>query len=262
MDASKIIVTLETSTASHKTTLSTLTSRPSHLADYLKSLFRRNSDASSVYSRTSEYCDSPDTSFNSIFHHHLESSGLLPQSSTHMHIFLDRASASYEHILAFLRSPPSTIDYTTTLPHAIQLHTYSTARIEALVALRDEARYLGLDDLHKLCVEELRTRQPRTHTRGADSMSSTGSIRSTHTMRDRDSGERTLVSSERDGHGRDSLGSGSGSTKSARSRSSDVASLGPLSSPSPSLQQKLADRGRKDAQGVFSLRSRGTANWL
>jgi len=98
IDASKIIVTLETCTATHKTTLSTLTSRPSHLADYLKSLLQpgRDSDAVSVHSRTSEYfCSTPDTAFNSIFHNHLTASGLIPHFASSIHIFLDRPSAPY-----------------------------------------------------------------------------------------------------------------------------------------------------------------------
>ena len=96
IDMSKIIVTLETCTATHRTTLTTLTSRPSHLANYLKSLFRSYRDsAASLQSQTSEYAGSPDTAFNSIFHQHLASSGLLPQSATNVHLFLDRPSAPY-----------------------------------------------------------------------------------------------------------------------------------------------------------------------
>ena len=89
MDPSKIIVALETSTATHRTTMSTLTSRPSHLASYLLGLFPPSeSDSQSTYSTRSDV----DSSFNSIFHHHLASSGVL-QASTNLHIFLDRPSA-------------------------------------------------------------------------------------------------------------------------------------------------------------------------
>ena len=93
IDFSKLLVTLETCTATHRTTFGTLTSRPSRLASYLKSLF----------SDTDEELDpeadplSPqaeDGSFNSIFHNHLTSSGLLSPSAFNVHIFLDRASPS------------------------------------------------------------------------------------------------------------------------------------------------------------------------
>lgn len=90
LDPAKIIVSLETSTATHRTTMSTLISRPSHLASYLLGLFpSAESDAQSVYSTTSEV----DSSFNSIFNHHLASTGILSQASTNLHIFLDRPSA-------------------------------------------------------------------------------------------------------------------------------------------------------------------------
>lgn len=92
IDFSKVLVTLETCTATHRTTLNTLISRPSYLASYLKSLFadvdeELDADAASLYSGTEN------GSFNSIFHNHLTSSGLLPPSSFNVHIFLDRASA-------------------------------------------------------------------------------------------------------------------------------------------------------------------------
>jgi hypothetical protein len=88
IDSSKIIVTLETCTASHRTTLDTLMSRPSHLSSYISSLFRESrseSDGSSVYSNASDDM--------STFRHHLISQGLLPKALFTMHIFLDRPSA-------------------------------------------------------------------------------------------------------------------------------------------------------------------------
>lgn len=95
IDRSKIIVSLETDTKTYRTTLNTLTSRPSFLSAYLNTLLRprRDSDAESVYSHLSDVPSTPDDTFNSIFHNHLTSSGLLPQSSSSMHIFLDRPSA-------------------------------------------------------------------------------------------------------------------------------------------------------------------------
>lgn len=96
IDPSKIIVSLETGTSTHRTTLTTLTSRPSHLASYLKSLLVKadsDSDTMSVTSHMSEVPATHDNSFNSIFHQHLASSGLLSQASSNIHVFLDRPSA-------------------------------------------------------------------------------------------------------------------------------------------------------------------------
>ena len=90
LDPSRIIVSLETSTATQRTTMSTLISRPSHLASYLLGLFpSTEEDTRSVYSTASDV----DSSFNSIFNHHLASSGILKHASTNLQIFLDRPSA-------------------------------------------------------------------------------------------------------------------------------------------------------------------------
>lgn len=93
IDFSKLIVTLETCTATHRTTFSTLTSRPSRLATYLISLF---SDIDEELDPEAASLSSPaeNGSFHSIFHHHLTSSGLLSPSTFNVHIFLDRASPS------------------------------------------------------------------------------------------------------------------------------------------------------------------------
>jgi hypothetical protein len=95
IDPTKIIVSLETGTVTHRTTLSTLTSRSSYLSSYLTSLLphsKCDSDASSVHSGISAVSDGH-SPFNSLFHNHLTSSGLLPASTSSMHIFLDRPSA-------------------------------------------------------------------------------------------------------------------------------------------------------------------------
>lgn len=93
-DPFKIIVSLETSTTTHRTTLTTLASRPSHLATYLTSLLSKaDSDSISVNSHASEIPSTPDSTFNSIFQQHLASSGLLNQTSSRIHVFLDRPSA-------------------------------------------------------------------------------------------------------------------------------------------------------------------------
>ncbi len=93
IDFSKVLVTLETCTATHRTTLNTLISRPSYLANYLKSLFADADDELDVADTTSLCSRAESSSFNSIFHNHLTSSGLLSPSSFNVHIFLDRASA-------------------------------------------------------------------------------------------------------------------------------------------------------------------------
>jgi hypothetical protein len=93
IDFSKVLVTLESCTATHRTTFNTLISRPSHLANYLKSLFAEVDDESDVADSASLYSRTENGSFSSIFHNHLTSSGLLSPSSFNVHIFLDRASA-------------------------------------------------------------------------------------------------------------------------------------------------------------------------
>lgn len=93
IDPSKIIVTLETSSETHRTTLRSLISRPSYLSNYVTSLFPRKSVAVSLYSSASDISELPDSSFNAMFHDHLASSGFIPQSSLNIHIFLDRPSA-------------------------------------------------------------------------------------------------------------------------------------------------------------------------
>lgn len=89
IDPSRIIVTLETCTSTYKSTLSTLSSRPSFLADYLISLTKQRSasQASSVYSTESADVET--------YRNHLGSQGLLQTAScsTSLHIFLDRPSA-------------------------------------------------------------------------------------------------------------------------------------------------------------------------
>jgi hypothetical protein len=93
IDFSKVLVTLETCTATHRTTFGSLTSRPSHLANYLTSLFSDRDDELSQDAMSSA-SGTENGSFNSIFHNHLAASGLLSQSTYHVHIFLDRASVS------------------------------------------------------------------------------------------------------------------------------------------------------------------------
>ncbi|KAF8639815.1 hypothetical protein AX17_001073 [Amanita inopinata Kibby_2008] len=152
VDPTSTIVVLETCTTTYKTTLRTLTSQPSYLSDYLTSLLPRprpQSDASSLYSTSSVM---------STFREHLASQGLAGQTTHHIiHIFLDRPSPSYAHILAYLRSSTSE-GAEATLPWEVHLAPNDTReRLEALRELCDEAAYLNLLELHKLCEDELQS---------------------------------------------------------------------------------------------------------
>lgn len=148
-----------------------------------------------------------------------------------------KRSHRYDHILAYLRSPLASADHVASLPHAVQIHAATPARVEALLVLRDEAAYLGLAELVELCTAELR-RNPNlqlpqlmrtsshlhTHTRGP----SNGSMRSMGTLRERDEDD---ASADADvgstGTSRDSVGSAKsvGSARGrGRGRSRDAAS--------------------------------------
>lgn len=68
------------------------------------------------------------------------------------------------------------------LPYAARLfpaarHSFATARLEALLDLRDEAAYLGLGDLMRLCDEELAGQVPL-----AAASAEAGRTSSTHTL--------------------------------------------------------------------------------
>ncbi|PIL37133.1 hypothetical protein GSI_00825 [Ganoderma sinense ZZ0214-1] len=256
LDASKIIVSLETSTATHKAMMSTLTSRPSHFTSYLLGLLpSSDSDAQSVYSTTSDV----DGSFNSIFHHHLATSGVL-QASTNLHIFLDRPSAPYTHVLAYLRSLPSP-EHPATLPHAVRLNG-SPGRLEALLELRDEASYLGLEELHALCVDELRHRQPcpnlgglGLHMRGF----SNASTKSLHTLRE--TSEPVDPGQRHSGHSVDS-GFGSNGAGPRKSGASGDSLDAPWPSP-PSLKQRLVHKeGGPKKDGNATSKARPTGTWI
>ena len=65
----------------------------------------------------------------------------------------------YAHILAYLRTLPSTPEHPAILPRPVQLTSTSSSRLDALLELRDEAKYLDLDEMYKLCTDELRLRQ-------------------------------------------------------------------------------------------------------
>ncbi|KDQ12750.1 hypothetical protein BOTBODRAFT_176171 [Botryobasidium botryosum FD-172 SS1] len=146
-----IIVSLETTSCVLRTTKATLTSRPSHLATYLNQIMPECTTAP----------PSPSSPFSEAFRLHQESVGCLlppppppPQPAQMIHVFLDRPTAPYHHILAYLRSVDSD---TAVLPRA----ALSSSRT-ALVELRDEARYLGLTELEQLCTDELRRARSNT----------------------------------------------------------------------------------------------------
>ncbi|KAG8911629.1 hypothetical protein FRC01_005611, partial [Tulasnella sp. 417] len=166
---SQVIVTLETSTEVFKTTLTTLTSRPSHAVAWFESVIksggeepieeeREEQGEEEPASTTSSYPPSP---FTRVFQDHLTSQGLRSSvpSYREIHLFMDRSSAPYPHILNYLRSPVES----TALPRAVQLgeapsptSTHDAAKVDALLELRDEAAYLGLEGLVLLCEVELR----------------------------------------------------------------------------------------------------------
>lgn len=106
----------------------------------------------------------------------------------------------YIHILAYLRQP-IVEGQPDTLPHALQLHNYTPSslspllnlqsRLDTLIELRDEAAYLNLEGLYRLCADEIRHRYgPRQflHQRG----NSSSSVPSIHSMQASVYGLQTL----------------------------------------------------------------------
>ena len=68
----------------------------------------------------------------------------------------------YTHILTYLRTPTSP-DQPGVLPRAVRLpNKCSPAMAETLMELRDEANFLNLEELSKLCTEELSKYTPIT----------------------------------------------------------------------------------------------------
>ena len=123
---------------------------------------------------------------------------------------------SYIHILSYLRQPliDSQSEF---LPYALQLHNYTSStvqasspsilqsRLDTLIEVRDEAAYLSLETLHKLCVEEIKNRynpkqmmmvqmlqQGQGHIRGLSSSSLHSlhaSIYNLHTLQEKNEAE-------------------------------------------------------------------------
>lgn len=84
---------------------------------------------------------------------------------------LTRLISSYAQILQYLRAPSFT--GLETLPRSVQLLPLTQSRYELLLELRDEAHFLDLDGLYKLCEDELRRRPvPRPQHAGKHSIAS------------------------------------------------------------------------------------------
>jgi hypothetical protein len=199
--------------------------------------------------------------------------------------------------LAYLRTPPTSIDHVASLPHAVQLHSATPARLEALLALREEAAYLDLPELVQLCNAELR-RNPHNvypqltrthshalaHTRGP----SNASVRSMDTLRERDEDDTGIdADAGSTSTGRDSVGSaqsltslrGRGHTR--HTASTAAAGAGgetappkekvdpahpPLTS-STHLHRRLGSQSRErpeliEVKPPQTLRGRSSNNWL
>ncbi|RXW24723.1 hypothetical protein EST38_g1160 [Candolleomyces aberdarensis] len=176
VDPETVIVTLETCTTTHRTTLETINSRPSHLSKYVNSLIARQRATSAT---SSLYSDDEESDDLAVYRKHLASQGLLPQTSCKIHLFLDRPSAPYAHILSYLRSNPGTPENPEVIPRAVLYNSPSQAsRLESLIELRDEAAYLNLENLHKMCSDEMvRMRHappPKMHARGNSLSGSSG----------------------------------------------------------------------------------------
>jgi hypothetical protein len=82
------------------------------------------------------------------------------------------ARPRYARILNYRRSPAEAPEV---LPRSTQLQSLSHSRLEQLLDLRDEAAYLNLEGLRRLCTDEIRLRYPGVarlhHTREQSSVS-------------------------------------------------------------------------------------------
>jgi hypothetical protein len=100
---------------------------------------------------------------------------------------------SYAHILSYLRTPLSTPEHPAIVPRAVQLGSSSRTRLEALLELRDEANYLGLEELFRLCNDELFSRRSVAH----QARGSVSSLHSLHTVQEDTEPRETGRSSSR-----------------------------------------------------------------
>jgi hypothetical protein len=112
--------------------------------------------------------------------------------------------------MTYLRSPVDS----GVLPRAAQLTSASTARHEALLELRDEAAHLGLDELVKLCNDELLAKQrARVQVRATSSRPTSGFSGKTHIRTRSDDSVRSLATLVQSVTGHDEQ---QGSSESAR----------------------------------------------
>lgn len=146
-----------------------------------------------------------------------------------------------------MRSPTATAEHPVVLPRAAQLNCSSSSRVEALLDLRDEARFLGLEELEKLCNDEVRRRQSMPsslglglHMRGFSNASG-HSARSLRTLQDHD--ERPALLAKEAAQAKPAL-------------RNDFVSTG--------LQQRTPprDRSRTRLEGSATMRSRPTGDWI
>ncbi len=170
----------------------------------------------------------------------------------------------YAHILTYLRSPVSTSEAPAILPHGARLNG-STSRLEALLELRDEAAYLGLEELQKLCTDELRHRHPSPsgslnglglHMRGFSNASS----KSLHTLRETPEppAESEVKSIQRKSDDSGFASSGAGTRKSGGSAEADA----PWPSPG-SLKERVAlKEASANKDGFSTLKARPTGPWI
>ena len=174
------------------------------------------------------------------------------------------------------------------LPRPVQLTSTSSSRLEALLELRDEARHLDLDELYKLCTEEIRLRYSNAlglqgHSRAMSSVSITSS-RSLGTLHEsaereleqqqsqalamrRNSSRRQKQGGDQRARSKDSgVGTASpGSFKAGRSSSDEeLYPALPTSAPVsiPGLQQRVAmkARGRSETRNLDLVQS--TGGWI
>ncbi|KAF9519077.1 hypothetical protein BS47DRAFT_1358472 [Hydnum rufescens UP504] len=234
----QILVQLETASSSLCTTMHTLTAISSRLSEYLSALVPAGPSPSPP--------PSPTSPFSSAFQAHQEAMGLRTTTSDQkpprMHIFLDRPSTPYIHILAFLRS--ITASSRPTLPRGLlQMPASSAARMEALFELRDEARYLGMTILEKLCEEEISRRQAERSARHGHGSAASEDVNVSSTEAEHSSNGPVPVP-----NATERVPSSSSRT------SSEVGAAG-----AAAKQRRLYIHGSKSAEGVYtgSLGSRG-----
>lgn len=165
----------------------------------------------------------------------------------------------------------STPEHPAALPRAVQLLSSSSSRLESLLELRDEARYLDLDELYKLCTDELRARhnlslgRPSMHTRGMSNVSmSSGSVKSfglvpLHENLKEYEGEDYFDHKKARRLSRDS-GLGSSTSNSIASLRSSVMPETVMSPSSVSFG--LAQRGKVRPKKASSVRGRPSGEWI